>query len=375
VSSSRRAAQLPRRLWLLVRHDVGRKLTALAFALVLWGILEHLVIKDRELVLEVRVVSTSDEANRQRAISVDPAVYLVVPDDLLVRDRPRSLKLHVKGLKDDVEAFNMSALFSFDASMLGGDDERSFEQPLERESFKPPRGDPNPTLTDFRVSPDALAITLARRMEIETTLTSQNVTTEGRPREGYYFQESRITVRPPQVRLSGPAAVIATLRDDPKLPRLSPVQLGNRISAVIQHVGLPQDLVDKGVKLETPSGMVEVTVPLVPEDVTRELLAVPVEYLNEDALKARGWRKQSADPALDLKITGPPSEIGNLSSEDLARRIWLRYDWSEATLDRARPKVHVGREGLSLDVKVRMLGNEDEEPFIEYSLEVLRESP
>jgi hypothetical protein len=209
---------------------------------------------------------------------------------------------------------------------------------------------------------------------VDVTLSSQNVTTEGSPKDGYFFQESRIVVRPNQVRLSGPSAIIAALRDDPEQPRLAPVRLQNRSTVVSQYVGLPQELIDQGVTLDTPGHLVEVTIFLEAEDITRELLSVPVTYRNEGILRAKMQRVTSASPTLDLKVTGPPAEIGGLSNEELARRIDLQYDWRDATLDIARPRVRVLKDDLSRSVRVRLLAD-DAEPYIEYRLEELRESP
>ncbi len=366
-----RSREFGRRLWRLVRHDIGRKLTALAFALVLWTILENFVIDDASPALDVRIVATRSEADTLRATT--PAIYLVVPDALLVRNLSvRSVTLHVKGIADDVRNLNMNAVIEFTVAMLGTAGEKSFDVPLDRKLFKS-GGDP-PDLTDFRPSPESLLVTLASRLETDTTLGSLNVTTEGSPKAGYFFQESRILVRPNQVRLSGPSAAIAAIRDDPEQPRLAPVRLMGRSATVSQFVGLPQELLDQGVTLLTPEHVVEVTIFLEPEDVSRELLSVPVTYKNEDALKARKWQVSYKDLALDLKITGPPGDLDGLSNEELVRRIDLQYDWREATLKQARPKVRVLREDLPRAVKVHLLSG-DSDPIIEYRLEDVKGTP
>jgi len=361
---------LARRAWHFLRHDVGRKLTALVFALALWTILENWVTKDDSPVLLVRTVPTREEAERQRVST--PAIYLVVPDTLLVRSKSSDrVTVHVKGLVDDVNRMNLSVVLPFDAAQLGTESERSFQQELERDLFK---GRDNPHFSDFRVSPSSLSVTLALTREVDMTLGSLNVTTEGRPRDGYFFKESRILVRPDQVRLSGPSAAIAALRERPALPRLSPVRIEGRSSSVVQLVGLSQEMLDQGVTLLTPGNQVEVTIFLEPEDITRDLLSVPVNYRNEGSLKARKFKAIAWDSTLDLKVIGPPAEIEALSKEELARRIDLVFDWRDAVLNMARPSVHVFTEGLSDSVKVRMLG-EDREPFIEYSLEALKDTP
>jgi len=370
-----RSQDLGRRLWRLLRHDIGRKLTALAFALVLWTTLERQVVDDRFVPLDVKVVSTRDEADNKRPTT--PAVYLVVPDELLVRSisKPR-VTLQVKGIKGDVANLNMSAVIVFDATMLGSAGEKTFDYVLDRDLFKP-AGSESPRLTDFRVKPETLSVTLASRLETDTTLGSLNVATEGSPKAGYFFQESRIVVRPNQVRLSGPSSAIAAISADPEQPRLAPVRLTGRSATVSQYVGLPQELLDQGVTLETPGHVVEVTIFLEAEDVTRELLSVPVTYKNEDVLKVRKQKVSSKDLTLtlDLKVTGPPSELDGLSNEELAKRIDLQYDWRDSTLSQARPKVRVLKDDLPRSVKVRLLADGDVEPFIEYRLEDVKESP
>jgi hypothetical protein len=370
-----KAGELPRRAWRLIRHDIGRKLTALVFALALWSTLEGWVTKDDHPTLPVRTVRTRDEADLQRAST--PAIYLIVPDSLMVLSKStESVTLHIKGPAEDVSRFNLSVVLSFDATQLGTENEKTFEQVLERDLFKA-RGGDNPHFADFRVSPPSLTVKLALKRDADLTLGSLNVATEGTPRDTYYFKESRILVRPNQVRLSGPSAAIAELRDRPELVRLAPVRIEGRSASVVQLVGLSQELLDRGVTLQTPDHQVEVTIFLEPEDISVDLLSVPVHYENEDALRKNKQSARSATPSLDLRVTGPRAEIGGaLSKEELAKRIHLVFDWRDANakLEQARPPVHVYLEGLSDAVKVRLLA-EDADPFIEYSLDQLKDPP
>lgn len=64
------------------RRDVGRKLVALMLAVVVWLLLTELVSGERNVPLDVRIVATRAEAEQLR--STVPAVYVVVPEHLLV---------------------------------------------------------------------------------------------------------------------------------------------------------------------------------------------------------------------------------------------------------------------------------------------------
>ena len=63
-----------------IRHDIGRKLTALALALITWVIIDKMVVGKETIVLDVRAVGTRAEA--WAGYGGRPAFYLIVPDDL-----------------------------------------------------------------------------------------------------------------------------------------------------------------------------------------------------------------------------------------------------------------------------------------------------
>jgi hypothetical protein len=358
------------RIWHALRRDVGRKFTALGLALLLWGTLENFVVDDRDTMLDVRWLPTREAVDRERAHT--PAIYLVVPDDLIVRsvDPPRT-HLRVKGLRDDLLSLNLSSVLTYSAADLGGDDERTFVHRFKREDFKS-SGQP-PQLTDFRVRPETLTITLARRATIEVTLTFQNVTHSGKPKDGYFFRNQKITVYPNNVRITGPRSVVEPMLLDPLQPPLAPVNLSDTPVTVSQMVGLPQSLLDQGVTLLTANGQLAVTIPVEPEDEHRDIFRVPVIYRNDDALASRGKRVVSRPETLDVRVTGPPLDLRNLTDDNLLRSIYLSFDWRnypESFGNIASAKVRVALDQmLPPGLRVTDLGGEA--PYIEYTLEDL----
>ncbi|MHC5211246.1 MAG: YbbR-like domain-containing protein [Planctomycetota bacterium] len=358
------------RVWQMLRRDIGRKLTALALALLLWGTLENFVVDDRDFALDVRWLPTREAVDRERAHT--PAVYLVVPDDLIVRkvDPPR-MNLRVKGLRDDVAGLSLSAALTFSAADLGDDDEREFVHRFTREDFK--SSGEAPQLTDFRVRPETLTVTLARRATIEVTLTYQNVTLSGRPKDGYFFRNNRVSIRPNTVRITGPRSVVEPMLTDPLQPPLAPVNVSDKAVTVSQVVGLPRELLDQGVSLLTTNGQVEVTIPIEPEDEHRDIFRVPVIYLNQDALASRGKRVVSSPETLDVRVTGPPLDLRNLTDDRLLRAIYLSFDWRnypESFGDIASAKVDVALDQM-LPSGLRVTDLNGEALIIEYMLEDL----
>ncbi len=358
------------RPWRMLRKDIGRKATAFAFALLLWTVLQGLVVKDEPGIdLEVRAVAKRAEGDREHA----SALYLVVPDDLILRKvEPARIGLHVKGKRDDVTNLNLTVVVPFYASQLGTSDEKTFTVPLERDDFKN-RGDP-PQLTYFKVTPDTVTVTLARRASAEITLSQANVTLTGKPREGYAFQESRIALRPNVVTVSGPRAAIEALRADPGQPRLTPVNIDGRSTSVSQLVGLPRELTDAGVTLQTANGTVEATIIIAAEDKAVNVVSVPVLYRNPESLAARKLRIAHATPSLDLKVVGPPSELDKLSPDLLRQKIALIYDWAENKLPLGHARVAVFRTDLPDSVRIFDLAT-GEAPQIEYALEPVAGAP
>jgi hypothetical protein len=361
---------LVQRLWQGMRRDFGRKLTALALALLLWGTLENFVVDDRDYTLDVRWLPTREAVDRERAHT--PAVYLVVPDDLIVRSVvPPRVDLRVKGLRDDLAGLDLSSVLTFSAADLGGDDERTFVHRFTREDFKS-SGEP-PQLTDFRVRPETLTVTLARRATIEVTLTFQNVTHSGKPKDGYFFRNQRMTIYPNTVRITGPRSVVEPMLIEPLQPPLAPVNVSDKAVTVSQVVGLPQELQDQGVSLLTANGQVSVTIPIEPEDERREILSVPVVYRNQDVLASRGKRVVSAPETLDVRVTGPPLDLRNLTDDQLRSAIYLSYDWRkfpESFGDIASDRVRVALD-QTLPPGLRVTDLADEPPSIEYTLEDL----
>lgn len=364
--------------WRLIRKDIGRKLTALALALLAWGVLENAVVGEHHLDLEVQVVTSREQADRER-LSHD-AVYLVVPSDLIVRDAaPQRIHLSVKGRpRDAMNDLSMSAIVPFPPEMLGAEDEIQWTIALERNTFKS-RSD-LPQLTDFRLSSGSLTVTVARRATAQLTLGSVNVTLTGRPHEGHNFQESRIEVRPNVVMVNGPRRAIEELRADATRLRLAAIDIDGRTSTVRQNVGLARELLDDGVQLAP--AFVEVSIFVVPEDITIDLVSVPVIYRNAESLAAKKLRPAEATTTLDLRVIGPPSELDRYQNQTalLAQKIALIYDWIDPAqplqepVRQRRVKVGVFKTGLSDAVRV-VDAQKLEEPSIDYKLEPIPGAP
>ena len=321
---------LPRRIWKAIRHDIGRKLTALVMASGLWLVLQNLVSARQPLELQVRAVGTQAEADQERLST--PGVYLIVPDELIVLSMsdPR-VHLTVSGLRDEVVGLNLSAKLVFTVADLGGQDEVTLSRPLERDSFSVPWGQVFPKLTSFKVRPEVLQVTLARRDTAEITLTADNVVLVGKPKDHYFFKTSSIKLYPNTVDLIGPRTVIESLRQDSNKIKLEPVDLANRSSTVSGPVGLSQGLRDLGVTMQTGRGeqQVIVTVPLEAEDIEKALFAVPIVYLNEQALELRPQKASNFPKSMDIKLVGPPAELDGRSDEDLLKNFVLIFDWQK----------------------------------------------
>ena len=91
----------------LLRKDIGRKITALVAALLTWTFLATLTRSEREIELNVFVVNTRAEANAERHTA--PGLYLVVPEEFIVRSlAPERLTMKVGGLKDVVDELEPS---------------------------------------------------------------------------------------------------------------------------------------------------------------------------------------------------------------------------------------------------------------------------
>jgi hypothetical protein len=355
---------LGRRLWMLVRHDIGRKIMALVVAVALWYSLATRLTLDRRIQLEVREVASRAEAEQLRSSA--PAVYLVVPPEFIVRDKPRRhVRVDVRGNKDEVRNMELSAILEIELDALGGQDEAVIPMPLVRSLFKVQGGEFS--LSEFDVKPPKLDIRLARRREAEITLGPENVVVVGRPLEGYTFDQNSIRVAPNRVRISGPISQVEMLAGHPEQLKLVPINIDRRILEVSQQVGIDVEKVDRSVTLLTTGGLVEVSIPVRPRDITKELLSVHVTYENEDLLLLNKRRVVFATETIDLLVTGPRSVLEGLTREQLAERIRPMFDWSQVTLTLGDEPVSIFRIGLP--DSVRVTDSEGRPAEIHYSLE------
>lgn len=375
-STPRRAPEPPpkgfaRRVWRFVRHDVGRKLLALLLAVLVWLKLSMMVSDDLEGHPDLDVIAVGSRREATQAMQTVPAVYVVVPRDVIVRDDLSRIKVTVsgRGLIEHVKDLKLSAIVEIDNDILGTEDEVEWSALLQDRTLFESKG-AEPELSDFMVEPELLRLNLARRAEAEMLISHENVTVTGTPREGYEYDREAIVVHPNRVVITGPRSAIDGLAGDPSSLRLSPIDVTSAVFEVTQQVGIDVEKVDRSVALRTAGGVVEVTVPIRPKDMMKELLGVPVVYVNEDALAGRGRRVASRTETLDVQVWGPRSFLSGMTSEDLMKRIRLEYDLMNARVDRAaNERVSVYRQNLLDEATVRITNRDGRPLMIEYVLE------
>lgn len=373
--------------WRLVRRDIGRKATALAMAVLLWIWLSNEVgttLADEDHpVLGVAVVESMEEA---LAATQRNAVFLIVPDDLIVRDdlSDWQVTIQARGLKDELRGVRLAGYVPLSVDDLQGDQERQIDIQLQdRRLFQARNRGNEPELRDFEVrvsgggglddatSRGLLRLTIARKKEASFLLGPDNVTITGAPRDGYAFDQTAIRVQPNRVKVSGPGSRIDDLLSDPARLKVGPVDLDGRGLDVSQQVGIDLSRVDRSVSLDTQGGVVEVTVPIRARDTTIELAGVPVHYVGTEQLAARGLRVVSADATLDLRVSGPRSVLGGVTPEELVKLIHVKVDWTDVLLLRGNEQVHIFRETLPEAPIVRITDRADDPPRVEYHLETI----
>ncbi len=360
-----------------VRHDIGRKLTALCLAIGVWFVLEGVVLDEQSEVLEVVPVTSVEEADRDRLTANRSTIYLVVPDTLQVQNWvPQSPRLRVKGLKEDVRGLVMSAVVEFDEDDLEGQDTAAVERTLGRENFK--GRDRSPELTLFRIGKDAsatLIVTLVRRTSLSLELRPVNVSVAGEPAKGYAFDGAGARTRPTVVTVSGPGPVVEQFRAEPGLLKLAPVSVEGRNSTVIQAVGLSPDLIAQRVSLSPAS--IDVTVPISPKDKDVRLVAIPITYKNEAALAELGFELVAPPPATrDVVVLGPAPELDRYTQEQLAQLIDLVFDYRSAILvDGINTGTLDFFRGGDLSQAVKVYGEKGAEPRIEFKLQEVQQGP
>ncbi len=329
-------------LWTIFRKDIGRKLTALFLAVFSWYLLDQYVSMEARQELPVRLVASRTEAERELVVA--PAVYVVVPPELVERGlSAEQVRVDVKGLKAVVSQLKLGAVLDVPPDAIRDDDNGDFRFVLDVDVFRSD-GSAVPVLSEFVVQPQELVVHLTHRETIDFDLRPRNLTPVGMPKAGYVYDPESCVIRPNQVRLSGPRSAILEIARDPTQLKLAAIDIDGQSFEVSREVGLDRERVDRGVQLLTAGRVVEVTLLIRPEDVTRELLSVPVHYANADDLTARGWKVLSKTDVLDLTVSGPPHVLEGLDEKELRGRIHLLFDWKGRDLRQANEPVRILNE-------------------------------
>ena len=365
--------KLAHRAWRMIRHDIGRKLTAFALALGVWFVLEGLVLGEQQPLLEVKEVPSVEAADRDRLTASRSTLYVVVPETLMMQKfQPQRLRLRLGGLKEDVRNLVVFATVEFFDADLHGSDEAIVERTLGRENFK--GRDRNPELTLFRINHEAsktMSVVLSRATTVNITLGPANVTTSGQPARGYHVDTERILVKQYQVDVSGPRTLIEKFRAEPGALKLAPVAIDGAQRTVSQMVGLPVELAGT---LKLSQSPIEVIVPIVEDDQEVTLVSLPITYKNVDALAKKGFKRVGNPPEkCDIRVRGPAPDLRAFTTDQLAKHIDLVFDYADVDLADG-----INREPLSVFLRdlpdsVRVYGTDtgDEEPKVEFKLEKL----
>ena len=360
-----------RHAYSLLRRDIGRKLFSFFLALVLWWLLFLFVVGEREIVLNLVRVSTVAEAEQQAS----SAVYLVVPENLLIRNwAPGSLEVDVKGEKDVVNGLRFRAILSLDPDTLGDQDEGEYRWKITRKTFRFEGGE-EPSLIEFTPKVDEIVVSVARRGTAEISLSSANAPITGTPQEGYEVQSSLVRIYPNRVVISGPSKEVDWVVENPERLQLSPVSVEGRLGEVSQSVSLAPELVDRLLRFDSSNETLNVIVPIRPVRSQVDLSSMPVHYLNEDALLIHGMELVSTTEEIDIVIEGPRA-ILNRGPDWLRGRVTLWHDWTgSGDLEQAtqRVRVSVTLEDAEDAASLRVMDTSGRDPEIRYELRKLRD--
>lgn len=353
--------------WFVFRKDIGRKLTALGLAVVVWLMLAYQLRASEEVPLDIHFVPDRETAEQEA--DERPGVWVVVPPELILQSVAKDPMVVVTaaGLKTDISALRLSAVFEVPPDALGTADSGEHLIYLNNTS-RYRGGDVDVRDVVLDMAPKRMALKLASRDEEVFDLGPNNVQIENVPKEGTEIDRSRITVNPSQVVLTGPREAIETLRRDPNQIRLEPVDVKDRGFKVSREVGLDPRKVDRLVSMRSAGGVVQVDVPIVPERIEVVIYRVRIKYENEDVLLRRGKRVVNSTDTIDLKLRGSASVLGALGEETLRKSVSVLYDWAEASNDVAspRPRLHLDK---SLPDSIEVLDLDGRQPEIEYTLE------
>ena len=351
-------------LWFVFRKDIGRKITALTLAVIVWLMLAYQLRAKEEVSLDIHFVP--DRQTAEQEAEEGRGIWVVVPPELILKAASKDLVVvTASGLETDISALRLSAVFEVPPDALGTADAGEHLVYLNNTArYRGGEVDVRDVLLDM--APKRLTLHLASRDEEVFDLGPNNVQPRGVPKEGYEIDRSRIAVSPSQVVLTGPREAIEALRRDPNEIRLEPIDIEGRGYNVSRQVGLDGQKVHRLVTMRTAGGQVRVDIPIAPRPATVDLYGVKVRYENEDSLARRGKRVVSRTESLDLRLRGPRPWLDARDEETLRKSVWVVYDWEDASHDvgRQRPRL----PNLLPD-SIEILDLDGRQPEIEYTLE------
>jgi hypothetical protein len=341
-----------RRLIRLFTHDVGRKLLALFFALILFDVLDKKVQADDKLTVKViywngadveRVPETPDRASKFIVAERIPGAKPLV---VSTRPRPELVTFLLHGTKDAIEhAKSHRHTFVLRLNKEGVLDPTTAE--IEGTSALLEELGPG-----ARIDLEPVQWTVEPEEARTITLQHSDLVLRGEPAPGYDKWLNTAVFRPDVVRLVGPATDIAMALNKREL-LLDPVMLDGQ-KEVTQDVVLHRNWADR-LRMQDANGgeidAVRVTVRferrMVDVQGADGLFELPVQVVcNDDALRARDPQKSTRD---GWRLRFPKAHDGELK---LRLRIRAPEPFVSAPqLDRA--KLKLARENVELVVRAQ----------------------
>ncbi len=315
-------------------HDIGRKLLALCFAVVLFDLLDAKVVGHDRLTVHVVYVDESDLSQLAEAPDRTSKLLVIERSDralpLVVSDRPRpdTLTLQVHAPKDAIERFKSRR--------------HTFEFVLRKEGVLVPAAEELggiETLRDelgpgarFEIDPP-LRLNVEPEVQRSVLVGADDLALSGSPAPGFDRATRSTIVRPSEVGLVGPRGFVeqAITR---RAELLEAVELDGASRQVSQGVGLALQWRDRvrmvdanGAQLDELRVTIEFKRRMLPVPEPGGVIELPLQVLCNDALLRRddplrrwsdGWTitfPQSPDgpPTIRLQFSATESAVQGLA--------------------------------------------------------------